>query len=350
MRKNEKDPFTIQLWDNKILAKNEFGDLVDATPENGMYIKRANIEIGYLDENGQPIPEDEQKKRNQKHYSDNAAIRTEGKDFVFVMTNPDNKFAKELKFETLTRLLMLSTYLSFAESSSPSMLILGNKFGQKRPMKKSDIQSVLGLSKSTFYDFMKEVSPDIDDNGSIVNTPYLFNVDGVYYMNNEYFLRSYLPKGSHHYINKIFVTPVRRLYQIAKISQHRKLGMIFALLPYINREWNIVCWNTLEDDLAYIEAMSTKDICEVLGLSRKHANRTIDGMIREVMRISLKIDGVKQYFCALVETDERKQMIINPNFIYIGKRVNEIMQTGAFFVATEDIDEYRRNMSISDQP
>ena len=126
--------------------------------------------------------------------------------------------------------------------------------------------------------------------------------------------------------------------------------MIFALLPYINREWNIVCWNTLEDDRAYIEAMSTKDICEVLGLSRKHANRTIDGMIREVMRISLKIDGVKQYFCALVETDERKQMIINPNFIYIGKRVNEIMQTGAFFVATEDIDEYRRNMSISDQP
>lgn len=345
----KNDPFNIMFDGNRLLAKDLNGNLVDVTPENGMCIDTAYIKIAFLDDNGNRIPDETGPGKRSKGYAENAAIRTEGKDFVFVMTNPCNRFARELKFETLTRLVMLSTYSSFADSSSPSMLVLGSKFGKKRPMKTADIQSVLGLSKSTFYDFMKEVLAETDEDGNITNTPYLYKVDDNYYMNSEYFLRSYLPKGSHHYINKMFVDPVRRLYQIAKVSQHRKLGMVFALLPYINREWNIVCWNTLEDDPAYIEAMSMKDICDVLGLSRKNAGRTIDGMIREIMKITLKIDGVKQYFCALVETDNRKQMIINPNFVYIGKQVKKIMQTGVFFVATENLDEYRRNLSLSDQ-
>ena len=335
---NDKTPMGIMLDENRILALDSQGNFVEATRENGFYVRNFHVELGHVDENGNVIPEENDD--YSKQYAENVAIRTEGKDFVFAMTDGIQRFAPELKFETLTKLVMLSTYAEFTKSDQDSMLIMGNKFAQKHPMTTSDIQRELKLSNSTFYDFMSDVLPQVDENGELLNTPYLYKIDDKYFLNRKYFLRSYLPKGSHSHINKIFVEPVRRLYQIAMVSQHRKLGMVFALLPYINREWNIVCRNPIEDNPALVEALTMKEICEVLNLDKKNSARTINGMIRQVMKVTLKIDGVKQFFCGLFETDEGPEMVINPNFIYIGTRKKEVSKDGARFVLSEDREKY----------
>lgn len=344
-----KNPFEVILDENKILCTDHNGDLVDATEENGMYIKYARVEVGRLDDYGNPIFDDSDVKRKRwlKQHKENAAIRTDSdKNFVFAMTDgPIERFAPDLKLETLTKLVMLSTYADFANRDKDSMLVIGNRYAKKTPMTTTDIQRELGLSNSTFYEFMKEVLPQVNENGELTNTPYLYKLNDTYFLNREFFLRSHLPKGSHSNINKIFVEPVRRLYNLAMVSQHRKLGMVFALLPYINREWNIVCWNPLETNPALVEALTMTEICEVLDLSKKNAARTVNGMIKQIMKITFKIDGARQFFCGLFETDESKEMIINPNFIYIGRRKNDVMQSGARFVHPDDVEIYQKAMS-----
>ena len=344
-----KGPLDVQLDGNIILGTDHNGNLVPATKEHGFDIGYARIKLVRLDEFGNPIPDDDDENRElwSKQHKENAAIRTDSdKNFVFAMTDgPIERFAPDLKLETLTKLVMLSTYADFANRDKDSMLVIGNRYAKKTPMTTADIQKELGLSNSTFYEFMNDVLPQVNENGEVTNTPYIYKLNDTYFLNKEFFLRSHLPKGSHSNINKIFVEPVRRLYNLAMVSQHRKLGMVFALLPYINREWNIVCWNPLEANPALVEALTMTEICEVLDLSKKNAARTINGMIKQIMKITLKIDGARQFFCGLFETDERKEMIINPNFIYIGRRKNDVMQSGARFVHPDDVEIYQKAMS-----
>ena len=89
-------------------------------------------------------------------------------------------------------------------------------------MSKKDLQKVLGLSADAVKAFLDEVCPmylNIDDNGCIAAT-------GVAYQ------RGALKDGRTYH--RLYDKWVRCLYKNLPSRQHRYLGYIFQLLPFIS--------------------------------------------------------------------------------------------------------------------
>lgn len=55
------------------------------------------------------------------------------------------------------------------------------------------------------------------------------------------------------------------LYHSTPHLNHPRVGFIYKLIPYINREWNVVCHNPDEKDRKAVQPMSCDEIGEVLG-------------------------------------------------------------------------------------
>lgn len=154
-------------------------------------------------------------------------------NFYFILA--ENPFF-DLKPETVTKLIMLCSYLNYDNSF---MLT------QRTPMRKSDVQSVLKVSRSTAYNFYKEVAPK-----------YINDVNGQLFLSdNTIFIKGKINNPNYKHYQQFYVDSVRRLYNSTPNKHHAQLGYIFKLLPYINIEFNILCHNPFEEQINQIKVV-----------------------------------------------------------------------------------------------
>ena len=192
---------------------------------------------------------------------------------------------------------------------------------------------LLGLTKRTFDRFILKVSPT-DENGELKQgaepgANYLTfkrNPDR-WTINRLYFVRGELDRGISSIANRMFIINVRRLYNAAGKLHPKETGMIFALLPWIHRETNIICVNPFEEMRDAIVPLSPKQICQVLGLNPHHSETTIglvkDGriygnLLKTLLNIEITIDGIRQAFCLVQLTKYGVKIIVNPNVVFAG--------------------------------
>lgn len=57
---------------------------------------------------------------------------------------------------------------------------------------------------------------------------------------------------------------LRKLFNRTRPDKHKKAGFMFRLIPYINRQWNIVCHNPEEPCLDNVMALSAEEIEKIL--------------------------------------------------------------------------------------
>lgn len=103
------------------------------------------------------------------------------------------------------------------------------------------------------------------------------------------------------------------------------------MLPYINYEWNTLCYNPSEKDKEKLktEAITILEFCDLIGYDKTKYKR----LMNTYNEITFNINGSQQKFCAFVVQGtnlDDSHIIINPNILYSGTDKSKVEAYGIF--------------------
>ena len=113
---------------------------------------------------------------------------------------------------------------------------------------------------------------------------------------------------------RIFDEAIRELYERCTPREHKKLALLYKLLPYINNNWNIVCKNTHEENKDLIEPYELKDLVKLLGVSN------VTKLKNDLLKLT--VNGQPVVMIQLVLNKSR--ILINPKVYYKGTRLDDV--------------------------
>ena len=106
---------------------------------------------------------------------------------------------------------------------------------------------------------------------------------------------------------------------------------MFQLIPFINREWNVVCENPFEADLDNVQLVTMKDFCAYIGYKD---TSSISKLKKIYDALEFDVNGKKQRFCALTYTgldSGTARICINPEVFYVGSNKGRVDVLKLFF-------------------
>lgn len=226
----------------------------------------------------------------------------------------------EVSPSNVTRLMFLSTFTNYFGE-----LVFDNG----RPIKREHLPGVLNISASASDTFFREVvrAGYISDGG-----------DGILMINQEVFKKGAINNkkiatmaGDGQFLTRVYIDGVRSLY--AKVStprQHKTLSYIFQILPFVNREHNIVCFNPLEGEVESIQRMTLGDFCDIIGQDRSHADRVAKTLFQTKFQVGDKEQYAIRYVIDSTFKKAGYSIFINPNVYYAGSRWSSVEILKAF--------------------
>lgn len=216
----------------------------------------------------------------------------------------------------ISRLIYLATYIDYNDREE-NVLVKHGQNNKIEYLTKKDIKEIMGLSKTTFNDFIR----NLKDN------ELLFEANDKFYITTKYF-----SKGKSNFDKKkytrIFINTTRELYKGCSTRQHTKLSYVFQLIPFLNYETNILCSNPNEVNKDELNRLGLNDICELLGLST-HKN-AMSKFENDLYKISININGDNYHMFTRVITKgeyHNDYFLINPNIIWNGSNVDNTKET-----------------------
>lgn len=247
---------------------------------------------------------EQRKVQQREHFHKKLQARELG-NFFFVATGGGYR---DIKAESLARLIYLCSFLKWGQS--------GLYATERTPMKRKDLTYILKVSKATVSRFLGEVSPH-----------YLkTDEDGWLQVADESFCRGKLPKRKEDRSRlKFYIDTMQRLYQITPSTNHKHLGYMFWMLPFISIHYNMLCWNPMEKDIEAVQYLTVKDFCEGIGMSVASAAELVE--IYE--RILFPVDGHMEPFCIFAHkgTDlENAKIFVNPRIVFSGKEFGTVQK------------------------
>lgn len=284
------------------------------TGENGNMIA-VNNQTGELHETSEVVvpvgtrfilPEEQEANRERKKRQEESQKRRDTSrelgDFYFV--KGEQEFPG-LSPQTLARLVFLETYAGYTDKSDRKRNRL--MLTQKTPMKRENLQKILGLSKTKVCEFWNEVSP-----------AYIMeDADGYLYSNADVFVRGALKRREYTAYQRFYRNGIRSIYNSVKSTQHRYLGYVYQMLRFINVEYNVLCINPDETDKEKVQPMTVREFCNEIGFDISNWHR-----LEKVYRnLRFTADDTPVKFCAFVTDGGNKadmRIIVNPRIIYGG--------------------------------
>ncbi|MFD1357640.1 hypothetical protein ACFQ4X_06955 [Fictibacillus halophilus] len=117
--------------------------------------------------------------------------------------------------------------------------------------------------------------------------------------------------------------------QLFKKLKHREVGMIYKLLPYVNRKYGVICSNPEEEEMGKIHFLSQDELAELV--------------VEDERTISKSMKALDQASAALViKAGKTDNFIIHPDFVMRMKWSHrEALLT--FFQLNEAKRKYARN-------
>ena len=223
------------------------------------------------------------KKKEQDEYLRSKRYGEKKPSYTFVMTTAD---FKNVSPANLTRLIYLSTYLSYHNSEL--------RKGERHKITKNELPQILGISERTAQRFWREVCPQYISE----------DIDETLKLNPDVFSRGRAKRLMAFYIK-------------------------VAMLPYVNVEHNILCYDTAEKNIDKIEPMNMKDFCSEIGFDYRHVDRLHD-IFKSIM---FDVDGNKELFCSIIRNtySGKELMVINPKVFYSGKNETAVAEFGVFY-------------------
>ena len=185
----------------------------------------------------------------------------------FYMLYYNEKLFDNLISDThIVRVIYLATFIEY----DTNKLVFYENGKQNIPFTERDIKEILGIKKvQTYNEFKKEVL----DSGIMTIT------DNGIYMSKDYFNKG-KDKGNKFYFMKMYIDTIRQLYQQTNTRQHKTLGHLFKLIPFIDYEYNILT-NSPNTNIKFKErVMTKKDISKLLGMDLKTYERVEQQLLK----------------------------------------------------------------------
>lgn len=264
-----------------------------------------------------------------KHQQDRKRRRTQ-EHFYFAATKDRRGIVKP---ETIARMFFLASFLGHGNNR----LYLTER---STALKKADLADVLSISTAAFYRFWREVEGQYLTEGD----------DGaVEVIGGDFFrdaIAGHRSENEEPCFHRVFIEAIRELYRQTDANQHKNLGRLFMILPWINREWNVLCRNPDEDNLEKLEYLTLPEFCQLVGWNQTQTARVLEAY----RTLTFTWDGRRQYICAYLvdRVSKTERLVINPAILYRGNRAGEVRSMAMFFdVDRLDIRENCKSVEIT---
>lgn len=239
--------------------------------------------------------------------------------FVWAVYQTSTLLLEQLPSTHVSMLFYLITYCGY-----DGLLSTG-----KLPIRKEDLSGLLKVSRTTAWRFWEsilglDICSEADDGRIVVNEDY-FRRGSI----KQQELVAMASRGT--YVTRVYVDAIRSLYERSVTSSKKTLCYLFQVIPFLNREYNIVCHNPLESDLEKIQPMNLGEFCNAIGYNDKNASRLLSYMLEPKFDGRGGVESAMRYVVSDKLRDKRSfNMFINPNVYYAGTSWDQVKILGQF--------------------
>jgi hypothetical protein len=240
-----------------------------------------------------------------KKYKELQKRKPKAEEFVWILFRYGEELFPEVDKASLIRLLFISTFIDKDKEAKENRLTdnRGKTFFTKK-----EVKQVLKLSSTCFDNFWNEM---------ISNNIFALNDNKEVVINDEMFQYGEIKELDENRI-RLFCGAVRRLYIRCNPRQHKLLGYIFRMIPFVSKEYNIICHNPEEVNMDMVRPMTLENFCITIGYDVSHAQR----LLKDIL--SVQIDGqqlVKYVSDGKLHTS---YLVVNPRAYYAGYHTAEL--------------------------
>ena len=229
-----------------------------------------------------------------------------GKGFYFKCYK--NVLELDIPKQYLFRFTYLCTYLDY----DGRLKIMVN--GKKKVITEKDLQEILMLSERETRNTKNEL---------IKYELIIVNKDGSISINPKYAIKGEIKKKKLRGRARIMIDGIREIYEKSKPIEHKRLALLIQLLPYVNYNYNIICFNPEEGDKAEINPMDLKDLCKITDYNERNWRKLKNELLR------IKVGGSP--VIAITEIDKGHAISVNPRIYYKGNNPRALEWLAALF-------------------
>ena len=294
------------------LNKLKPSDIVDT-----IYIKEIYENTGEVIEYTKPVYSAEA----QTKLSENKNIMLSQKDlhlylkkeygnFFFYFYNKLDSY--DIKPQYKLRFLYLASHLDY---NNGNMIIRG-EYNTKIRLNRQIMKDILNLKDTEFKTTIKV----------LMDCGLLIKEDKYYNLNTDCSVKGEIPTNKKDY-TRIFIKTIRDLYNKCEPKNHKQLYYVFKMLPVINLQFNMPCYNADCETIDNIKPMKLSDICEVVGYDKSSSNK-----FWKLIR-GFKIDD--NYVVCKHSIDDKEYIAINPRIYYAGTKIENVSYLVRLFDITK---------------
>ena len=136
---------------------------------------------------------------------------------------------------------------------------------ERTPMTKDKLSELMGLNKKVFNTFFNK----------LIKNNILIEKDNYLFVNKEFSFYGSI-KGNKYDIIRLYKKNVRLLYNNMSSKEHKRLAILYLLIPFINIKYNIVCSNPLEEDKNKVQPLTIEQLSEYFDYNLKSFISLID--------------------------------------------------------------------------
>ena len=178
-----------------------------------------------------------------------------------------------------------------------------NKYCEKN----NDFIYVFKTPQSTSYKFLRELM----DADLIIQTK-----DKRYRITPDIYSTHINDTDFQHNCFRVFNNAIKQLYNNSASREHSSMGELFRLVPYLNINYNILCYNIEETDMDNIEPLSRGDIYNILRPGSDYGRK----IVKNFDKFVIKNQPVFGSFNAIQE----EHYFINPRVLYGGNNPDKL--------------------------
>lgn len=188
-------------------------------------------------------------------------------DEVIKLFYNDGKFDGALAF----KFMYLCSYSDYEGN-----LNWGNEYrgAYRGNMRGKDLEEVLGLTRANAHIVKKKL---------IALGALIEKEDNTLTVSKKLCIRGKLIGRNKQDSSRVFDDYIKELYVNSNVREHTRLGRFLLLLPYINVNHNVLCFNTAEKDPYKVQVLTIQDITTIMGSDVSHARRTQNDLLKSTV-------------------------------------------------------------------
>lgn len=304
------------------------------TSEKGYYVDKEGVVTELQEGTRLVTPAEQERNKRFIELQDKKVLRKmeyqEYGNFIWGKYQLSKPYAEKLSGATITRLMFLATYMDYDGTLVSDAY--GGKGNSKTYLSRKNIQKLLKLSDKTFIRFWNELIQNnlISELGS--------ENDERYYLSQNMFARGRVNKKAlsnmaenDYYITRLYNSAIREIYSKSRVATHTTLSYIFKMIPFVNRKYNVLCFNPLEEDFSKIKYMTVGDFCDQVGYDRSQAARLFHELYKPTFVTEKGEQAAVRYVSGKNLRKESFYIFVSPRVYYAKTeydrcQINEILE------------------------